>query len=153
MIEYKYLCNQLSSIDSDFSLSNRLKKISLIEGLRTQAALDYYENLRTARIVNHTRHDKNTLNMDIDHFANDFETMVKSLLDHLNLELNSAMHEYLVESMNWYDLKKSWTHRSLMKAAKHIYRDKHDELDKMMKIIKEDEFINALYQPIFEFYS
>lgn len=39
-----------------------------LPGLRVEAAIDYYESLRMARLLNHTSSDPASLNIDLDFF-------------------------------------------------------------------------------------
>jgi len=58
--EYQFLCAHLGSVHPNSTLSDVLAVRPRDNGLLIEAALDYYENLRMARIVNHTWHDPNT---------------------------------------------------------------------------------------------
>lgn len=58
--EYAFLCSHLGSVPTNSSLSDALATKPRDSGLLIEAALDFYENLRMARIVNHTWNDPNT---------------------------------------------------------------------------------------------
>lgn len=53
------------------------------EGILTEAALDYYENLRMAHIINDTAGDPRTLNVDLDDLNNNYSEVTLRLLEFL----------------------------------------------------------------------
>ena len=56
--EYEFLCEHLGKTLNDTgTLHTTLGALSESQGLLTEASIDYYENLRMARIVNHTWDD------------------------------------------------------------------------------------------------
>ena len=63
-------CLRVCMHDSIFFVPNLYSLCIPLEraAIRVEAAVDYYESLRMARIINHTRTDPASLNIDLDHF-------------------------------------------------------------------------------------
>ena len=54
---YDFQCANLGPM-SELSLTETLTQIPVVQGLRVEASIDYYESLRMARIYNETYSDK-----------------------------------------------------------------------------------------------
>ena len=81
------------------------------EGILTEAALDYYENLRMATIINETAHDPRTLNVDIDDLNSNFADVTLRMLRHLEGIIPSRRIKELHEDLAFYDLQTSPVYR------------------------------------------
>lgn len=89
--EYAKLCQYISLLNG--SLSYGLQALPRTTGLRVQAALDYYENLRAAHIFNHTKNDPHSINIDIDDFAQNYDQILSSILEHLSPVLSHGIDQ------------------------------------------------------------
>jgi hypothetical protein len=81
------------------------------DGVLTEAALDYYENLRMARIINETAGDPHTLNIDIDDLNENFSDVTLRLLRFLEGVIPSRRIKELHKDLGFYDLQTSPVYR------------------------------------------
>lgn len=89
------------------SLEDSLINFTPQQGLLTEAAIDYYENMRMAKIINHTWYDPNSINMDLDYIMKNFEASTRAILLHLDLAVPNEIIEEIVQSLNFFDLSSS----------------------------------------------
>lgn len=120
-IEYDYLCRHLARVQ--VTLKEALLSMPESEGLATEAALAFYENLRMARILNHTWSDPHSLNLDIDAFATDFRGNMVALLQHLDLGLSPPMMNSLADELDFYNTKHSLLYRWSMSSLLNNHLD------------------------------
>lgn len=106
--EYDFLCQFLGkNIAPEMSLQEALLANDPATGIMIEAAVDYYETLRMARIFNHTYRDKHSLNVDLDSMSHDFEGVVRRILLHLDLGLSISETNSIVTDVNFFDLNNS----------------------------------------------
>lgn len=146
------MCSTLGNIPSGSSLMDALNILPLQSGLRLEAALDFYESLRMARIINHTRHDPRSLNIDLDDFMHNYKSTVRNILNLLELDLTTSEEISLEKDLNFYDVSTSTVYRWSMSNpfVNHVNTDRsHNEVD-MMSMLETDEVISTMYKPILE---
>jgi hypothetical protein len=130
-----------------------LLEAPLTQGLRIEAAIDFYESLRMAQILHHTRHDPHTLNIDLDDFMANYSGTVKLIVETLELKKHLSSHtlKVLSDDLHFYDINNSPIYRLSMTNPFFNHVDPHEEEEEgidLNKILEEDEEIQALYQPI-----
>jgi hypothetical protein len=129
-------------------------------GLRVQAALDYYENLRAARIFNHTKTDPRSINIDIDNFAQNFDLILSSILDHFSPfianDIDRITSLALVKKrMKVFDINSPssslyrWAVLSVREPESHLKLSSGD----LVRQIETDSKILSLYQEISGLYN
>ena len=143
--EYDLMCKYLSTIDSP--LSTAFNTYDSYRGIKIQALLDYYENLRIAQIYNHTFSDKRTLNIDIEEFFHNYDYAIKKILDHIQLYTKSLDSEYLSEKLKLYDIQSSFIYRLNLKFNQYSDTE-HTNFDDMISSLKKDDDIIFLYSEI-----
>jgi hypothetical protein len=120
-------------------------------GIRVEAAIDYYESLRMAQILHHTRNDPNTLNIDLDVFMSNYTETVTKILVMLGLHtsLPKPQLNSLVSDMEFYDVNNSPFYRLSMSNPifNHVNPHGNDEID-FMELIHNDSDITSLYSPV-----
>lgn len=91
LVEYQFLCQYLGEkIPPSSTLQQALQQSSLVDGLLIEAALNYYEILRMAKIVNYTWHDTNSLNINLERLTRDYEHTIKDFLRYLQPTIETA---------------------------------------------------------------
>lgn len=80
--EYDFICKHLGGGNGS-SLQDMLQTLPPERGILTEAALDYYENLRMANIVHKTANDSRTLNIDLDDLSANYSDAIWAVLMHL----------------------------------------------------------------------
>eukprot|EP01034_Spumella_vulgaris_P023878 gene23878-30156_t len=151
--EYQYICKHLGSLNS--SLQQSLHTSSAESGILTEAALDYYENLKMARLVNQTLNDPRSLNIDLDAMNRDFSGAIWQILGHLQGLIPEDMLVPLHEELMFYDLQTSPLYRWSMSnplinhVADQSSGAQHTSAD-LMTILKADPEVKELYRPVFE---
>lgn len=130
-----------------------LLSVPLAEGLRIEAAIDYYESLRMAQILHHTRTDPHTLNIDLDEFMSNYSATVALIVQTLELENQLSRHTFkvLIDDLQFYDINNSPIYRYSMSNPFLNHVDPHQEEEEgidLNKILTEDEEIRKLYRPI-----
>lgn len=149
--EYAFVCKHLSGIN--VSLTDALQNsVSLEEALRIEASIDFYENLRMARIVNSTWNDPHSLNIDLDDFMGSYETSVRMILHHLNLQLPASDMEEIVSELNFYDIENSPIYRYSQSnpLMNHINQEATDEKIAIKEILAHDTTLRTFYKPIID---
>lgn len=151
MQEYQFICQHLSPIN--VSLMDSLLTVPLTEGLKIEAAIDYYESLRMAQILHHTRNDPHTLNIDLDDFMSNYSATVSLILDTLELEKELSRHTFkvLFDDLQFYDINNSPLYRYSMSNPLLNHVDPHAEEEEgidLNKILADDDEIRVLYHPI-----
>ena len=132
--EYQFLCDTLgqgkAAVDRAFqelqqtperlkhfhrtatpSIQEMLQTMPAKEGILAEAALDYYENLRMARIINETRADPHTLNVNIDDLNENFSDVTMRILRFLEGIVPSKRIHELHRDLGFYDLQTSPVYR------------------------------------------
>lgn len=127
-----------------------LKDLPMEEGVRVEAAVDFYEGLRMARIINDTWADPRSLNIDLDYFMGNYETAVRIILAHINVDLTKREMDEIVEELNFYDINASPIYRLSMSnpLVNHINQESEDEKKKLKALVKADDEIKEFYRPI-----
>ncbi len=150
--EYTYICKHLGTLKG--SLQGALTASSAEEGVLTEAAIDYYENLKMARIVNQTYHDPRTLSIDLDVMNRDFSGAIWQILGHLQGAIPEAMLVPLHEELMFYDLQTSPLYRWSMEnpMINHVAGNSksamHTSAD-LMEILTHSAEVEQLYRPVF----
>lgn len=93
------------------SIQEMLLTLPAKDGVLTEAALDYYENLRMARIINETAGDPHTLNIDIDDLNANFADVTLRLLRFIEGVVPSRRIKELHKDLGFYDLQTSPVYR------------------------------------------
>lgn len=148
--EYDFMCQNLKGVN--VSLMDSLKTLPIDAGVRLEAAVDYYENLRMARIVNHTYHDSRSLNIDLDFFMDNYELSVRLMLSHINLPLSEKEIESLVEELKFFDIESSPIYRLSMSnpLMNHINQNADGEKEAIRQVLQNDAAIKEMYHPVLE---
>lgn len=81
------------------------------EGILTEAALDFYENLRMAQIINDTAGDPRTLNIDLDDLNSNYAEVTLRLLEFLRGVIPGRRIMELHKDLAFYDLETSPVYR------------------------------------------
>lgn len=81
------------------------------QGVLTEAALDYYENLRMATIINETAGDPRTLNVDIDDLNANYADVTMRMLVHLTGVIPADRIKEFHDDLAFYDLQTSPVYR------------------------------------------
>ena len=153
--EYEFICQNLGQIDT--SLQNKLKASSLNEGLKIEASLDYYENLRMMQVVDHTLNDTNTINVNLDDLSYNFQNTIKKILMHIDPYANELETDELAKKLNFYDAETSYLYRVLHNLfnREHIHKksQRYEDVQRFYKILQEDKNIMRLYTPILDIYK
>jgi hypothetical protein len=151
--EYAYLCRHLGNVR--VSLADTLQTLSRDEGVRTEAALAYFESLRMARIVNHTWHDPYTLNIDIDNTKHDFEGVAWAILRHVGLDFSPDEVSSIARELSFFDFGRSPIYRwSLSNPLfSHIDARAEDlaaatEKRELLTALRDDPATKLLYAPV-----
>ena len=147
-IEYDFLCKYLGNTST--SIMDTLLINPPSKGILIEAALDYYENLRMARIYNHTKYDPNTLNVDLDKYMNNYQAATKQLLKFLDLDIDNNFLINLEYDLNFYDIEKSTVYRWTMSNPFTNHIDTSGiTFDFNGELLNNKEFME-LYKPIFD---
>lgn len=149
--EYHFICKHLSGVN--VSLMDALEKSeSFDQAVRIEASIDFYENLRMARIINNTWNDPRSLNIDLDDFMNNYEDSVRSILHHLNLKLTAHEIEDIVADLQFYDIDNSPIYRYSQSnpLMNHINQEAAAEKQAVKDVLAQDTAIRSFYQPIFD---
>lgn len=155
-LEYEFICKTLGQVDT--SLQKKLQQLELKEGLRLEASLDFYENLRMIRLASHTWNDPNTLNINLDDLALNFKEIVNKILHHINPNGDQNEMDKIAKELNFYDAENSYIYRAMhnLFSPEHIHTHKSEReqnVEQYLKILQEDQEIARLYEPIFELYK
>jgi len=150
--EYDYLCRHLGSVNT--SITDAYNTLSVEKGLRAEAGLQYYENLRMVRIVNSTRHDKGTLNIDIDKITNNLEDGYRKILHHIDPMMSQSTADSLVEEAKRFDIKSSssYTYQIGLNSlfSNHISTSTKADKETVKSLLRNDAEIEALYNPLYD---
>ena len=146
--EYQFICQQLSGVN--VSLMHTLEKLPVVEGIRVEAAIDYYESMRMAQIISHTRNDPNTLNIDLDQFMGHYEETVWNIMKLIDLKQPQSVINGIVQDALFFDINNSPLYRMSMASPifNHVDTNRADSQINLMDIILQDEDITRLYSPI-----
>jgi hypothetical protein len=130
-----------------------LLTVPLERGLKIEAAIDFYESLRMAQIIHHTRHDPHTLNIDLDHFMSNYADTVELILETIEIKKTLSPHavKVLIKDLQFYDLNSSPLYRWSMSNPIFNHVDPHHEQDEgvdLNQLLLADEEISLLYEPI-----
>jgi hypothetical protein len=125
--EYNFMCKHLGSEDRIKLMSQKsrvdpsskdplsIQDMLLMQpdqhAVLTEAALDYYENLRMATIIHETAEDPHTLNIDIDDLNENFSDVTMRLLQHLKGVIPEGRILEFHEDLSFYDLQTSPIYR------------------------------------------
>ena len=150
--EYRYLCEHLARPVGTASLSDALIQRSVEEGLAVEAALEYYENLRMARVYNLTIDDPNSLHIDVDDLVDNYSSTMRRILRHMEVTGNipPATHEAMLEDLEFFNLESSWLYRLGMNNLNHIGYKRKSYQSALMARLKSNEAVMKAYAPILE---
>ena len=152
--EYAFLCHNLGQLVGTSTLVSALVGRTVGEGLAVEAALEYYENLRMARVYNATINDPNTLHVDVDELADNYSATMKRILRHMQLTTDQgmpqAMHDQMLEDLEFYNLETSWIYRLGMYNLNHIGYKRTNYQNALMTWLKTNKEVMTVYAPILE---
>lgn len=155
--EYKYMCDHLGSIQNGTSIQTTFLTVPPERGILIEAALDYYENLRMANLVNQTVNDPHAINVDLDFLTSEYDTATMQILMHLKDFIPKDMIASLHYDLKFYDLNNSPLYRWSMSnpLVNHVTQSKtnegHGKSSKdLMQILVSDPAVMELYSPIFD---
>jgi hypothetical protein len=127
LAEYQFLCQNLGGlIHQNESLQSTLKNVSPNDGFVLESALNYYENLRMAKIFNYTveMNRLNTrlpkenqhiysLNINLDELTENYEENIDMLLKHISFLFHAKNFSPadIQEELLFYNLKYSLFYR------------------------------------------
>jgi hypothetical protein len=127
--EYEYLCKNLGNVQT--SLQDSLLSSSVETGLAIEASLDYYESLRMATILEGTKDDVNTINIDLDSLKENFTETLEKILNHMDVKLSPEDHKALINLLQFLDISKSSLYRFSMNNwfNRHVSTDVDVDVD------------------------
>lgn len=161
--EYQYICEHLGKMNT--SLQNTLQTQPENKGLLVEAALDYYENLRMAVLVNQTADDSRTLNIDLDYLTANYHEGTWMILRHLKDIIPSDVMMTLHDDLQFFDLNNSPVYRWSMSnpIINHVTSGDSSSASKkdgtevvrwtskqMSDFLKKHPDVQRLYQPVLE---
>mmetsp|Transcript_32390 Transcript_32390/g.41506 ORF Transcript_32390/g.41506 Transcript_32390/m.41506 type:complete len:426 (-) Transcript_32390:8-1285(-) len=156
------ICSHLSQMPQQLNSSGNLSVLSknlfdlpLEKGLLIEAGLEFYEDLSMADIVNHTRSDPNSLNINLDDMMSDFEGFARRILEFINLHNgDTKLFEKMVRQMNFFDVKTSSLYNWAMGTPlfNHVANDKNIFFDKEAAemFLLNDPLFQSVYKPVIE---
>lgn len=173
--EYQFMCDNLGQATVDRlgvanrspSLQEKLKVYPPRRSILTEAALDYYESLRMAQILNHTADDPRTLNIDLDDMTTHYSKMTWQILQHLKGIIPKEIRRSLHDDLRFYDLNSSPLYRLGMSNSfvSHVHPEDRSpprlsgnssplpdasSSKYLLSILQSDPGVTKLYQPIYE---
>ena len=149
--EYEFLCAQLGRAVGGAPVADALSRRSAAEGLAVEAALQYFENLRMARVYNQTAGDPHTLHVDVDALLGNHAPTMRRLLAHLELGLSAAAAAQLLDGLSFFDLETSWLYRLGMMNLNHIgYHRNARQQGALLETLQANAEVMALYRPILD---
>jgi hypothetical protein len=150
--EYSYLCEHLGRPVGAASLADALNRRSVEEGLAVEAALEYYENLRMARVYNLTINDPHTLHVDVDDLVDDYSSTMRRILRHMEVtgSIPPASHDTMLEDLEFFNLESSWLYRLGMNNLNHIGYKRKSYQSTLMTWLKGNEAVMKAYAPIID---
>lgn len=147
--EYAFLCKHLGGITT---IKETLRAQPLAEGLATESAIDFYESLRMARIVNHTLHDPNSLNIDLDDLTRDkigFHANIWAVLNHLQLGLPDHELASLAREIDFYNIKNSFLYKwSMSVPAINNHVDTTRDSSDVAAVLSRSEEFKEMYASV-----
>jgi hypothetical protein len=132
------------------SLMHSLETLPVEQGIRVEAAIDYYESLRMAQIISHTRDDPNTLNIDLDTFMAHYSETVWKIVKLIDFKESEDVINGIVKDSEFFDINNSPLYRLSMSNPIFNHIDSHraeNQVD-LMQVILSDEQIVRMYDPI-----
>jgi len=149
--EYRFLCKHLGRVHA---LRDELSALPLEDGLLTEAALDFYESLRMAHILNHTRHDPDTLNLNLDDLTENvasFRSTIWQLLKFLDLDLTNSELLSLAREIDFYNIKTAGLYKWSMSlpSLNHIDFTGAASASWAALLAKNADF-QRMYRPVFD---
>lgn len=127
-----------------------LETLPVQEGIRVEAAIDYYESLRMAQIISHTREDPNTLNIDLDTFMAHYSETVWKIVRLIDFKESDEVINGIVQDSEFFDINNSPLYRMSMSSPIFNHVDSHraeNQVD-LMEVILNDKSIVDMYAPI-----
>lgn len=161
--EYDYVCEHLGKMNT--SLQHSLQTLPEDKGLLIEAALDYYENLRMAILVNQTADDARTLNIDLDYLTANYNEGTWLILRHLKDLIAPEVLLKLHGDLQFFDLNNSPVYRWSMSnpIINHVTSGDSSSAKKqdgsevarwtskqMNDFLKKHPDVQKLYQPMLE---
>ena len=145
--EYAYLCRHLGSING--SLAESLQRLPWERGVLLEAALDYFESLRMASIVNRTWTDPRSLHVDIDCLRADFAGSVRAILRHIGFSDDEAEVRGTVEELRFFDLDRSPIYRWSVSNPlfQHVSGASAGSQELMERLLRDEE-VQHMYGPV-----
>jgi len=152
--EYNFFCKHLGSTKG--SLKDKLLGQSIAEGMLTESALDFYESLRMAKIVNQTWHNPDTLNVDLDDLIFFYKPMIRKVLRHIELDLNEKDFEKMASELDFFDTRNSLIYRLSMTNLFINHVDtttSSEQMEEMMSDLANNEEFKTLYKPVMDLHN
>lgn len=162
--EYDYICEHLGKMNT--SLQHTLQTVPENKGLLVEAALDFYENLRMAVLVNQTADDSRTLNIDLDYLTANYHEGTWLILRHLKDIIPPETLMALHGDLQFFDLNNSPVYRWSMSnpIINHVTSGESSSSGKkvdgsevvrwtskqMNEYLKKHPDVQRLYQPLLE---
>lgn len=157
--EYEYICNHLGRMNGS-SIQQTLMNLPPREGILVEAALDYYENLRMAKLVNLTANDPDTLNIDLDYLTRNYQKATMKILTHLKDLIPKKLFDSIHDDLQFYNLETSTLYRWSMSnpIINHVTSTKEKKESngvsltskELFKILQNDPTVMKLYQPLLD---
>ena len=149
--EYAFLCTQLGRAVGDTPVATALSRRNAADGLAVEAALQYFENLRMARVYNQTAGDPRTLHVDVDVLLGRHTPTMQRLLAHLGLGLSASTAAQLLDGLAFFDLESSWLYRLGMMNLNHIgYHRNARQQRALLETLQANAEVMELYRPILD---
>eukprot|EP01038_Epipyxis_sp_PR26KG_P006781 gene6781-9289_t len=145
--EYSFICEHLGNM-GDKSLQEALQDSTPEEGLMIEASLDFYENLRMAKIISQTRSDHRTININLDDLSDElkYSSTISQILDHLKNHIPSkSKRDELFKLLQFFNYKVSPMYRLGMSnfLNNHIHTDKSSKSTPLQPIISTNSTLNS----------
>ena len=151
--EYEFVCKHLGRVGKT-PLSKALGESNDVEALRTEAALEYYENLRMARIVNSTWHDPKTMNVEVDDFSKNLAHHFEAVMRFIDPRISQTQLEYVLKEVRRFDIgsSESSTYQAVLNSvfSNHFSNLEHERKSSLKEVIREDVVIREQYDKVYD---
>jgi hypothetical protein len=158
--EHGFICKSLGKVKKPLQKIYRSKEYSLKKKLEIESALNYYETLNMARVLNETFYDENTVNINVDDLNDSvkFEIAVQKIIKHLAIRIKNVNKQKMIfEQLKYFNLEKSFLYSLSMSNIfhRHVHqnfekRKNSNELKIMLEILETNKGITQLYQKVFD---
>lgn len=151
-VEYDFLCKHLGQVKN--SLQDTLMSLPNEEGILVEAAIDYYENLRMAKLVNLTYNDPRALHLDLDYVVANYDEAMWKIMHHLRPLIPRDLIPSLQNELLFYDLDTSPLYRWSMSnpLVAHVTQKSNHGLSssELKQVLLNSKEFRELYDPLLD---